>query len=263
MSHTLDHLVINTHYALDEAVTLFTDLGFTLTPRGYHTLGSINHLIVFNDAYLELIGLPVNTDKIRQEILDSPVGLDGFVLSSSDIQKTYDDLVKSKIHVQPIQRFSRPVELDDSQIKDARFEVVRTQAGEFAAGRVYFCHHETPELVYRPAWQSHKNKAQFLTGLTVVTADKEHTILQYERLGELNKDFQLNIVDQSELLAQSGQLAGIGGERAERFAQVTLSGVDIVFLSRQAAHLKLPMLKEEQRLLLGIPAFNVVLECYA
>lgn len=54
----LDHVVINVHFAMGLAEPLFEALGFTLTPRGYHSLGSINHLIVFGSDYLELIGLP-------------------------------------------------------------------------------------------------------------------------------------------------------------------------------------------------------------
>ena len=54
----LDHAVINVHFGMDRAEPLFQTLGFTLTPRGYHSLGSINHLMMFGTDYLELIGLP-------------------------------------------------------------------------------------------------------------------------------------------------------------------------------------------------------------
>ena len=54
----LDHLVVNTRFAIDAAQALFAGLGFTLTPRGYHSLGSVNHLAVFPQGYLELVGLP-------------------------------------------------------------------------------------------------------------------------------------------------------------------------------------------------------------
>ena len=54
----LDHLVINTHFEIDAARLLFEQFGFQLTPRGHHSLGSVNHLLVFEDDYLELIGCP-------------------------------------------------------------------------------------------------------------------------------------------------------------------------------------------------------------
>ena len=43
----LDHIAINVKENLDEAYKLFSELGFTLTLRGHHTLGSINHSMVF------------------------------------------------------------------------------------------------------------------------------------------------------------------------------------------------------------------------
>ena len=54
----LDHVVVNVLHDMDAAAGLFTALGFTLTPRGHHSLGSINHLMVVPGAYLELVGLP-------------------------------------------------------------------------------------------------------------------------------------------------------------------------------------------------------------
>ena len=40
------------------ALETYRRLGFTLTPRGYHTLGSMNHLAIFGTEYLELIAGP-------------------------------------------------------------------------------------------------------------------------------------------------------------------------------------------------------------
>ncbi|MBT7732591.1 MAG: VOC family protein, partial [Rhodospirillaceae bacterium] len=54
----LDHVVINVRADMDVAEATFRDLDFTVTPRGYHTLGSINHLMIFETDYLELIGIP-------------------------------------------------------------------------------------------------------------------------------------------------------------------------------------------------------------
>ena len=55
-----DHAVLNLHYDLDAGEQLFRALGFNVTPRSYHTLGSMNNLIVFGTNYLELIGLARN-----------------------------------------------------------------------------------------------------------------------------------------------------------------------------------------------------------
>ena len=75
---TLDHVVVNVHDRMDEAAALYARLGFTLTPRGTHSLGSINHLAIFGTDYLELIGTPEGGGA-RQDILGWPMGLNGLV----------------------------------------------------------------------------------------------------------------------------------------------------------------------------------------
>ena len=53
----LDHVVINVRDGLDAAAALYARLGFTLTPRGHHTLGSSNNLAILGTDYLELLGV--------------------------------------------------------------------------------------------------------------------------------------------------------------------------------------------------------------
>ena len=55
---TLDHVVINARDDMDRAADIYRRLGFTLTERGYHSLGSMNHLAMFGTDYLELIAVP-------------------------------------------------------------------------------------------------------------------------------------------------------------------------------------------------------------
>ncbi len=55
---TLDHVVISARDDLDRAAEVYRALGFTLTERGYHSLGSMNHLAIFGTDYLELIAAP-------------------------------------------------------------------------------------------------------------------------------------------------------------------------------------------------------------
>jgi hypothetical protein len=61
----IDHVVINVRVDIDEAAKIFGQLGFTLTPKGYHTLGSVNHLAMFDTNYLELIGVPKENQQKR------------------------------------------------------------------------------------------------------------------------------------------------------------------------------------------------------
>ncbi|WP_231711268.1 VOC family protein [Xanthobacter dioxanivorans] len=151
----LDHVVINTLTEMDAAADLFAALGFLLTPRGHHSLGSINHLMMTEGAYLELVGVP-ETGLQRQEVLDSPTGLNGLVLKTGDADATAAALATAGFAPQGPVAFSRPVALDGRQ-EEARFRTVRLPPGTFPGGRVYFCQHLTPDLVWRPEWLLHPN----------------------------------------------------------------------------------------------------------
>ena len=151
----LDHVVINTMRNMDAAAECFEALGFMLTPRGYHSLGSINHLMMTPGPYLELIGVPENGPQ-RQELLDSGYGLDGLVVHSVDADADFARLTAAGLPAQLPGTFSRPISIDGKTL-EVRFRTVRFPAKTFPGGRVYFCQHLTPELVWREEWLRHPN----------------------------------------------------------------------------------------------------------
>ena len=256
---SLDHLVINTHYDIDAAQALLSGLGFTITPRGYHTLGSVNHLVVLAGGYLELIGQPRDSDKVRQEILDSPVGIDGLVYAVEDVQACHDHWIAMGLKAQPVQHFSRPVEIDGKEI-DACFSTVRLLPGEFAAGRVYACKHLTPELVWRPEWMAHPNGVRGIAGMLVVDEEPVQAAASYDRVGRWGPDFSLEFMNAGSLPLRFGKLAGYVPQRDAFFAAIRFYGGDRRFISDCARALELPMQEDADRLVLALPAFGVLLE---
>ncbi len=152
---TLDHVVVNVQDRLDTAVETFRRLGFTLTPRGYHTLGSMNHLAIFGTEYLELLGARAG-DTGRPEIMGSPIGLNGLVFGTEDSAAVFAALDAAGVPVEPPLEFSRPVELP-AGARDATFRTVRLKPEATDVGRLFFCHHFTPELVWRDEWRHHAN----------------------------------------------------------------------------------------------------------
>nr|WP_294503236.1 VOC family protein [uncultured Rhodopila sp.] len=151
----LDHAVVNVRDRIDEAAATYKRLGFTLTPRGYHTLGSMNHLAMFGTDYLELIAAPAG-DAGRPEIMEAPLGLNGLVFATLDAAATYEALRRQDVDIEPPQQFSRPVEIDGGQ-RDAVFRTTRLPRAGVAAGRLYFCEHLTRDLVWRDEWRHHAN----------------------------------------------------------------------------------------------------------
>ena len=120
---SLDHIVVNVRDRMDEAAGLYRRLGFTLTPQGRHTLGSINHLAMFGTDYLELVGVPPEGAP-GTDPMDWPEGLNGVVFGTDDSDGLYQVLAAAGAPVLPPLAFSRPVALPGGT-RDAAFRTVR------------------------------------------------------------------------------------------------------------------------------------------
>lgn len=166
---TIDHVVVNVRDRIDAGLETYRRLGFTMTPRGYHTLGSMNHLAILGNEYLELIAAAAGETR-REEILAAPVGLNGLVFGTEDSAAVYSALHEAGVPVEPPLEFSRPVELETGA-KDATFRTVRLTPGVVPAGRIYFCHHFTRNLVWRDEWRHHANGAIGITRAVIVARD--------------------------------------------------------------------------------------------
>src|SRR2546423_12105576 len=57
LSFAIDHAVVAVR-DLEAAAAGFRQIGFTLTPRGGHSIGSHNHPITFGANYIELLPAP-------------------------------------------------------------------------------------------------------------------------------------------------------------------------------------------------------------
>jgi hypothetical protein len=170
---TLDHVVVNARDRIDQAADTYRRLGFTLTPRGYHTLGSMNHLAMFGTDYLELIAVKPGDDS-RPEIMEAPFGLDGLVFGTENATATYETLRRNQVPIDPAQQFSRPVEIDGAT-RDAVFRTTRLPRSAAPAGRLYFCQHLTRDLVWRDEWRRHSNGSVGIAR-AVIAAEEPETV---------------------------------------------------------------------------------------
>ena len=169
----LDHVVVDVRDRMDEAAATYRALGFELTPRGHHTLGSMNHLAMFATDYLELLGFG-SGGGARPELAPFPIGLNGLVFKTGNADAIHAHAQSAGLPILPVQAFSRPVELDGRK-QDAKFRTTRLDPSKIAMGRVYFCEHLTPELVWRPEWQRHPNGARAIWRVIVATPNPERT----------------------------------------------------------------------------------------
>lgn len=178
----LDHAVINVADQLDNASARFRRLGFQLTERGQHSLGSSNHLAIFGENYLELLGYEPGKGSQRADLWNSPLGLSGLVWKSSDAESEFLHLERQDLDGDPPAAFWRPVTLPDGSVSEAHFRTVRLRASLIPNGRSFFCQHLTPDTVWQPAWQRHPNGVQNISEFVIVAQDPAHAAQVYSRL---------------------------------------------------------------------------------
>jgi hypothetical protein len=269
-SPVLDHVVIDVRDQIEEAMRCFSALGFLLTPRGHHTLGSVNHLAMFATDYLELLGFGEN-GATRLEIARFPAGLNGLVFKTTDAEAVHRQAEAAGLPVLPVQAFSRPVALSGAT-QDARFRTTRLDPDKITIGRVYFCEHLTPELVWRPEWQAHPNGACAIARVVVATADPQATAVLFgdlfgsdcvaERDGRrvvAAGPAQVELVPPNMVAAEFGEAAAQPAGRAEYMAAL---GVRVRSLREAAQRLRaVPDVRTEpQRLVVpAAAAFNTTI----
>jgi hypothetical protein len=77
--------------------------------------------------------------------------------------------------------FGRPVEVNGA-LHSAEFTTVRVAPEYLSAGRVYFCEHKTPELIWRPEWMVHPNGASAVADFSIVVKDPAAQAAKFEAL---------------------------------------------------------------------------------
>lgn len=169
MARHVDHLVVPVH---DLAATsdAFDGAGFVVTPQADHPFGTSNRLVVFEDTYLELVGitrpqlLPADgfADEVRS-YLESGEGVSHVVVSCADPEGDLRLLAAAGLGDGEIFEFSRPAPRADGSVTEASFSIVRTQST--APLGAFLCAHDVPDAVWHPSHLGHPNGARRIVGL--------------------------------------------------------------------------------------------------
>ena len=271
----IDHLVIDVRDRMDEAENVFRSLGFQLTQCSRHSLGSFNRLAVLESDYLELLGMNAQSSAVRGDIARFPVGLNGLVFAMDHADSLASELQSKSVPVEEPLAFSRTVNLPAGN-REASFRVVRLPAGAVTFGRVYFCQHLTPELVWRREWQQHANGAASIRSVTIAVRNPRATgnvfreMFGPESLREGSggawelaaENVRIEFVPQEEVGRRLGHAAPDPAGRDDYMAAL---GIRVNSLSQAARALQAGRIAgirvEPQRILVpAIHAMNVALE---
>lgn len=175
----IDHVVILTR-DLERAHETYARMGFTLTPTGYHTLGSQNHCIMFGRDYLELMAVPRPHPALQYftDFLAKGEGLAAVALATDNANAAHASLGKAGIAADPPLDFSRPVRLADGT-HDAAFRIVQLPVAQTPGCRMFLCQHFTRNVVWRPEYQRHAVGALEIAAIAVVAEETHATAARY------------------------------------------------------------------------------------
>lgn len=182
----LDHLLTYVP-SLDDAATLFTKLGFTLSPRStIDAMGISNHLILMSPAgpgranYLELMS-PHDRRKLAptmQQVLSGPAGTRSMVLAAEAIGKFHRRMGElGFIAPEPVHA-RREWKIPGEASVFPEFDVILPVAAPL---RFNACRYYNVELYLRPEWRVHANGAKRVASCFAI-ADEPESLSSYATL---------------------------------------------------------------------------------
>lgn len=182
---------------IDSASGALEKLGFTLTPFSAQShraepggpltpAGVSNRCAMLRYGYLEFL-TPTGDTPIANQLrtaIKRYVGAHLIAFGTAAAEADHARLAKggfSPLDPLPLQR-----EIDTSEGREtARFTVVRVPPGTMAEGRIQYCQHHTPQLLWQERWMNHANRATALAGVILRVADAQEAAQRYARYAGL------------------------------------------------------------------------------
>lgn len=178
---------------MDSAAAALEKLGFTLTPFSEQShrpepggplapAGTANRCVMLQRGYLEFL-TPTGDTPIAGQLraaIRRYVG--AHLIAFGTAAPDADHARLARAGFAPLEPVDLQREIDTERGRDtARFTVVRVPPGTMAEGRIQFCQHHTPGLLWQPRWTVHANRAAALAGVIVRVADAQEAAKRYSR----------------------------------------------------------------------------------
>lgn len=177
----LDHVA---HFVPDlgAAGGLLSALGFTPTPVSNHQVqgapaGTSNCCLMFERGYVEILSPTLDTPNARRVRghMARYAGVHLVCFGTSDAAGEHQRLTGHGFEPEPLVNLARTVE----DGRTVRFKVVYVPPGKMSEGRVQYCEHLTPEVIWEERFVSHPNGVQGLGDAYVVAEDPPATAARW------------------------------------------------------------------------------------
>ena len=188
----LDHVA---HFVPDSdaASVALEHLGFTLTPFSpqSHRLdpqgplvpaGTGNRCVMLEAGYVEFLtptGATPVADQLRTA-MQRYVGVHLIAFGTAAPDIDYARLAAQGFRPTTPVALQRPISTQQGE-DTARFTVVRVPPGTMPEGRIQYCEHHTPHLVWQTRWLAHPNGATGLAGALLCVEDAVEAAQRYSR----------------------------------------------------------------------------------
>jgi hypothetical protein len=188
----LDHVA---HFVpdIDAASEDLARMGFTVTPFSaqLHRLeaggplvpaGTGNRIVMLKQGYVEFL-TPIAATPLADQLhaaIKRYVGVHLIAFGT-----TAPDLDRARLtsaHFEPYDPIALQRNIETPSGSDtARFTVVRVPPRTMPEGRIQYCQHHTPQLVWQPRWLEHPNGAEGLAGTLLCVEEPQQTAQRYAR----------------------------------------------------------------------------------
>jgi hypothetical protein len=178
MPRAIDHLVIPAHDLAAQA-ELYRRLGFQVGVRNRHPWGTENHIVQFDGAFLELIGLgegfeaPASVPGIFSfacfvaEFLETREGMAMLVLRSRDAEVDRRDFVAKALGDFERFDFGRWAQRPDGSSVDVAFSLAFASCAALPRTGFFVCQQHVTENFCNSEAQIHTNGARAISGVVI------------------------------------------------------------------------------------------------
>jgi Glyoxalase-like domain len=180
----IDHVIVAVR-ELERARSVWSRLGFTLSPRGRHIgQGTANYCVMFASDYLELLGIVDAADSVER--------LDTFLARregpmavafapAGTVEEARLALQRRQLHPSEPRPLARQIELPQGTVLP-RFSLISLAPDETPGLDSFLCSHLTPELMRQPEWLAHPNGVVGLEAVHVLVDSTAPLLPAYDQL---------------------------------------------------------------------------------
>ena len=178
---------------MDAAGAALERLGFTLTPfsRQSHRVehggpvvpaGTANRCIMLERGYLEFLTPTADTPLAGQlrTAMARYIGIHVIAFGTSDAARDHARAKEQGFAPLTPVALERPISTETGE-GVARFTVVRVPPEAMPEGRIQFCEHRTPELLWQLRWVAHPNRVSGLASVFLCVTDASEAAWRYGR----------------------------------------------------------------------------------